>query len=129
MTQRQTPANDLRPRVRVSQAAVVLADTLVAVLHATSTGRTARLCKLWVYNGNGTVSVVEIGTGVAAAAALTAERYPRMRVEPTLWDTIPEDAMPKFEFNVSQNICVRSSVGGAGAAAVRVMAEVEEIGL
>lgn len=129
MAQRQTPATDLRPRIRKAQAAILLVDTLVATLHDTTAGRTARLKKLWVYNGNAAAAVVEIGTGVVGAAALTNERYPRLRVEPGLYEFVPEDSMPSFEFDTGQDIAVRSSVGGAGAAAVRVMAEVEEIGL
>lgn len=84
-----------------------------------SAGRTAKLRRLHIFNGQGAPVQVTIGGGIPLVAAM-----PPFTAVNGIDLLLTEDDLQDVEFNA--NITVMSSAAGAGAAAVLVQATVEE---
>ena len=123
-------ATDPRPRFNKAHPVVLLtaAATPVTVFTRSTTGiaRTYRVKKLLVFNGGTSFAEVDFGTGLAGAFAAS---FPRMRVEAGMSESYSEAQLPDLEMEANLTASAITAAGiGAGNAAVRVQAEVEEIG-
>lgn len=99
----------------------VAAPTLI---HQLSPGRTAIIREVLAFNGQVADILLEIGTG--ATLALFARRLPRLRVISGFQGGLDRNECPHYEFEA--DIYALPSAAGAGALAVDVELEVEEIG-
>lgn len=88
-------------------------------LYLLPAGRTCRLRKLHVFNGQAGNVLLEIGTGLAPLA----RTLPRIFLVPGMELTLTEDQLVGFEFNA--NITVQADAAAAAPADVQVRGEVE----
>ena len=108
--------------VKTGAAAAVVAAALANAvnLYLLSAGRTCRIRKLHIYNGQGAPVQVMICVGLAPGVQV----FPNITAVNGVDLELTEDDLPDFEFVV--NPTVAASAAGAGALAVTVMATVEE---
>ena len=107
---------------KVQAQASCVANNTAVTLHDLSTGRTAVIRKLHVYNANtGASTRVQLGTG--AAGAFT-QVFPDIFLPAGVDLELTEDQLLEWEFTA--DITVEATVAAAAPSNVIVMAEVEE---
>lgn len=115
---------DSRPRqTKVSPLLSLVAPAADGTLYQVTTGRTYRVRKVFLYNGQAADITLELRTLVALVSTVM---FPRVRAIAGFHDLIGENDLPALE--LSTDLLARASAAGAGALAVDVMVEVEEIG-
>ena len=121
MTMPYTEQNYKRGLFKTGGIATIVAAGAAAAqtLWTMSAGRTARIRKLHIFNGQGAPVQITIGMAIPVVASIPLI----MAVNGVDLHLIEED-LPNVEYTA--NITVAASAAGAGALAVTVQAEVEE---